>query len=251
MYSGPDRGREGLNDGINLQLPSGNALAWGNVDFDVNLSITNPAFEPDGQLFFDIFDTDGFLGDMLFVNGAYYPYMEVLPRRYRFRTLNASMARFIKLALVVQKASSFAAGTKVPFHFIANDGNFVVKPMLTTARRAGRGRALRHRRRFLEVQAGRHHLPRQPAEADRRPQARRRLSMAQALAGVSDDPCVGPILQFRVVPTMRSVDDPSVTYDYSVANGDRASTSAPATGARRARSCSPTRSRSWRRCASA
>ena len=125
MYSAPDRGREGLNDGFNLQLPSGNALPWGNVDFDVNISISNPAFKPDGQLFFDIFDTDGFLGDMLLVNGSYYPYMEVLPRRYRLRTINASMARFIKLALVVQKASSFAAGTKVPFHFIANDGNFV------------------------------------------------------------------------------------------------------------------------------
>ena len=57
----------------------------------------------DGQLLFDIFDTDGFLGDILCVNGGYYPYFEVLPRRYRFRILNASMARFIKLALTVNR----------------------------------------------------------------------------------------------------------------------------------------------------
>src|SRR5262249_49732072 len=43
-YSGPDRGDETLNDGVNLRLPSGsqalNATGqlarWGNIDFDVN-----------------------------------------------------------------------------------------------------------------------------------------------------------------------------------------------------------------------
>ena len=182
MYSAPDRGREDLNDGFNLRLPSGNALPWGNVDFDVNIAITNPAFKPDGQLFFDIFDTDGFLGDMLCVNGSYYPYMEVLPRRYRLRTLNASMARFIKLALVVQKASSFAAGTKVPFHFIANDGNFVVKPLLmNTLDEQGMAERYDIVVDFSKFKPGDTHLPRQPAEADQRSQARwRRVGGAGA-----------------------------------------------------------------------
>jgi FtsP/CotA-like multicopper oxidase with cupredoxin domain len=222
MYSAPDRGREGLNDGFNLQLPSGNALPWGNVDFDVNISISNPAFKPDGQLFFDIFDTDGFLGDMLLVNGSYYPYLEVLPRRYRLRTINASMARFIKLALVVQKASSFAAGTKVPFHFIANDGNFVVKPLLMdTLDEQGVAERYDIVVDFSKFKPGDTiYLVNLLKQTDGRKPAGA-LSVAQALAGVSDDPCVGPILQFRVVPTMRSVDDPSVTYDYSVVNGDR------------------------------
>jgi FtsP/CotA-like multicopper oxidase with cupredoxin domain len=66
-------------------------LPWGSTDCDVNLAISNPAPDQPGQLFFDIFETDGFLGDMLVVNGSYYPYMEVLPQRYRFRILNASM----------------------------------------------------------------------------------------------------------------------------------------------------------------
>ena len=104
-----------------------NNKSWGNTDFDVNLAVSNPALAQDGQLFFDIFDTDGFVGDILCVNGSYYPYFNVLPRRYRFRILNASMSRFIKLALVVNR-SAIARGTKVPFHFIANDGNLVVNP---------------------------------------------------------------------------------------------------------------------------
>src|SRR5215475_3975143 len=67
-YSGPDRGNEPLNDGVNLRLPSGRLLDWGNTDFDVNLIISDGAFDQAGQYFFDIFTTDGFLGDFPLVN---------------------------------------------------------------------------------------------------------------------------------------------------------------------------------------
>ncbi len=125
-YSGPDRGNEDLTDGVNLRLPSGRLLPWGNIDFDVNLMISDFATSPDGQLFFDIFNTDGFLGDHLLVNFGYAPFMEVLPRKYRFRILNACMSRFIKLALVN------ASGKQVPIRVIANDGNFLVNPVTVT-----------------------------------------------------------------------------------------------------------------------
>ena len=36
----------------------------------------------------------------MLVNFAYAPSMNVLPRKYRFRVLNACMSRFIKMALV-------------------------------------------------------------------------------------------------------------------------------------------------------
>lgn len=212
MYSGPDRGREDLRDGVNLQLPSGNKLPWGNTDFDVNIAITNPAMRPDGQMFFDIFDTDGFLGDMLLVNGTYYPFMEVLPRRYRLRTINASMSRFLKLGLVVDSSSRFARGTAVPFHFIANDGNFIVKPLRLT---------------ILDVQgvAERYDIvvdfsAFQPGDTvylvnflqqtdGRLPSGA--VSTAQALAGVANDPAVGPVLKFVIADSVQSVDDPTVT----------------------------------------
>jgi FtsP/CotA-like multicopper oxidase with cupredoxin domain len=219
-YSGPDRGRETLNDGINLQLPSGSMLPWGNTDFDVNLAISNPATDQSGQLFFDIFNTDGFLGDMLAVNGAYAPYMEVLPRRYRFRILNASMSRFIQLAIAVNQASRFAPGTTVPFHFIANDGNFVVSP-LKIMQLDQQGVAERYDIvvDFSVFSAGDSiRLVNILHQIDgRMPDAT--FSVAQALGGSADDPAVGPILEFRVVNKLQSVDDPSKVYDWSNVRG--------------------------------
>jgi len=119
LYSAVDRGNEGLDDGINLRFPSGTGLDWGNRDYDVNLVIADKAWLPDGQLWFNIFNLDGFLGDRLTVNWQYHPYLEVRARKYRFRILNGSVARYLKLALVDQ------AGRTVPFHMIANDGNIM------------------------------------------------------------------------------------------------------------------------------
>jgi len=90
-YSGPDRGNETLEDGVNHRLPSGSQLDYGNLDFDVNLMVADWATDQNGQYFFDIFNTDGFLGDHLHVNFQYAPVMEVLPRKYRFRILNDTL----------------------------------------------------------------------------------------------------------------------------------------------------------------
>lgn len=103
----------------NLCLPSGSGLDWGNRDYDVNLLIADKAWDSRGQLFFNIFNTDGFLGDRMTVNFLYKPYLDVRARRYRFRVLNGSVSRYLKLALVDQK------GRRVPFHLIANDGNLM------------------------------------------------------------------------------------------------------------------------------
>ena len=118
-YSSIDRGNEGLNDGVNLRLPSGTALDWGNRDYDVNLVIADKAWDRNGQLWFNIFNTDGFLGDHLLTNWQFDPFLEVRARRYRFRILNGSVSRFLKIALVDQN------GVAVPFHLIANDGNIM------------------------------------------------------------------------------------------------------------------------------
>ena len=59
--------------------------------------LAEKAFDTSGQLFMDIFDFDGFLGDVMTVNSAYKPYFEVERRKYRFRILNASVSRFFKL----------------------------------------------------------------------------------------------------------------------------------------------------------
>jgi FtsP/CotA-like multicopper oxidase with cupredoxin domain len=118
-YSSIDRGNEAIEDGVNLRLPSGTALDWGNRDYDVNLALADKAWDQSGQLWFNIFNTDGFLGDQLLVNWQFSPYMEVRARRYRFRILNASVSRLLKIALVDQN------GAAVPMYLIANDGNLM------------------------------------------------------------------------------------------------------------------------------
>jgi FtsP/CotA-like multicopper oxidase with cupredoxin domain len=210
-YSGPDRGNEALADGINLRLPSGALLDWGNIDFDVNLIVSDAAFRPNGQLFFDIFTTDGFLGDVPLVNGAYTPFFEVLPRKYRFRLLNASMSRFWKFAL------AGPSGSAVPFQFIANDGNFVVNPIaLTTLDQQGSGERYDIVVDFSKFRVGdRIRLVNQLQMRDDGRGPKQELTLAQALAGDPNDPCIGPVMEFRIASSVRSVDAPGFTYSSS------------------------------------
>jgi len=206
-YSGRDRGNESLNDGINLRLPSGSLLDFGNVDFDVNLIVSDAALDPAGQLFFDIFTTDGFLGDLPLVNFAYAPTMNVLPRKYRFRILNACMSRFWKLALAGPN------GAAVPFQFIANDGNLVVNPiLLTTLDHQGSAERYDIVVDFSRFRIGDTvRLVNQLQMRDDGRGPKNDLTLAQALAGDPNDPCIGAIAQFRVAASVPSVDVPGVT----------------------------------------
>jgi FtsP/CotA-like multicopper oxidase with cupredoxin domain len=134
-YSALDRGNEAHNDGVNLRLPSGSALPWGNRDYDMNLVIADKAWDPQGQLWFNIFNKDGFIGDQVLVNWQYRPFVDVRARRYRFRILNGSVSRYLGLAMVKQVAGkggempgpsgSNISYNRVPFHMIANDGNIM------------------------------------------------------------------------------------------------------------------------------
>ena len=134
-YSAVDRGNEAWDDGVNLRLPSGSALAWGNRDYDINLVVADKAFDPTGQLWFNIFNTDGFLGDVITTNFLYKPYLDVRARRYRFRILNGAVSRYFAIALVRKvdgptgelpgPSGSGISYERVGFHLIANDGNIM------------------------------------------------------------------------------------------------------------------------------
>jgi cytochrome c peroxidase/FtsP/CotA-like multicopper oxidase with cupredoxin domain len=134
-YSALDRGNEAIDDGVNLRLPSGSAMAWGNRDYDVNLVMADKAWDQTGQLWFNPFNTDGFLGDHVLVNWQYAPVLDVRARRYRFRILNGSVSRFFTFALVREvqgtggempgPAGSGVSYSRVPFHMVANDGNLL------------------------------------------------------------------------------------------------------------------------------
>jgi FtsP/CotA-like multicopper oxidase with cupredoxin domain len=192
IYSALDRGDETVNDGVNLRLPSGssNGKGWGNLDYDVNLMLNEKAFDSSGQLFMDIFQFDGFLGDLMCVNLTYKPYFEVERRKYRFRILNASVSRFFKYGL--------SDGS--PMIQIANDGNLLPTPVVQTLSDE-QGIAERYDwvidfsrysigDKVWMVNTCEHQDGKKPS-AD--------LTLAQALSGTSSDPCVGKFLEFRIV----------------------------------------------------
>jgi FtsP/CotA-like multicopper oxidase with cupredoxin domain len=189
LYSSQDRGNEALDDGVNLRLPSGTALPFGNLDFDVNLMVSDKAFDQDGQLFFDVFDTDGFLGDVMTINGAFKPFFEVERRKYRFRILNADTARFLKLALSDGSA----------FFQIANDGNLLARPvMLTQLDEQGVAERYDIVVDFSRYAVGEKVWLVNLAEHESGRLVANDLTIAEALSGKSQDPGVGKILEFRV-----------------------------------------------------
>src|SRR6185436_3074880 len=221
IYSGLDRGNESIDDGVNLRLPSGSAKDWGNLEYDVNLMLADKAFDRDGQLTFDIFNFDGFMGDVMTVNLAFRPYMEVERRKYRFRILNASVARFCKVAL------ANASGTPQLITQIANDGNLLPHPVLLTELDE-QGIAERYDIviDFSQYQIGdklhlvnlaEHWDPENGELNGRKPV--RDLSMAAALSGTSLDPCVGRFLEFRVA-RHPSAPDQSEVRDTLIPNPD-------------------------------
>jgi spore coat protein A len=87
--------RESVEDSLNL--PRGK--------YEVPLVICDRFFDRDGQLFYPESGTPGapwvpeVFGNAILVNGKLFPYLEVEPRKYRFRLLNGSNGRFYHLSL--------------------------------------------------------------------------------------------------------------------------------------------------------
>jgi len=216
IYSGVDRGAEDIDDGINLRLPSGQASktgkAWGNLDYDVNLMLADKAFDSEGQLLFDIFNEDGFIGDCMTVNLAFRPYFEVERRKYRFRILNAAVARFFKIAL------ANASGGAEQMIQIANDGNLLPRTVKLTALDE-QGIAERY---DIVIDFSKYKINDKLylvnlAEHDDGRGPKQDLRLGDAFAGRSDDPCVGRFLEFRVVRDP-SVEDKSLVPDVLIPN---------------------------------
>jgi FtsP/CotA-like multicopper oxidase with cupredoxin domain len=219
-FSGPDRGyeRPGLSaaaDAVNLRLPSGwrNGRTWGNSDFDIYFFIEDVAFAPDGQQFFDIVDTDGMLGDVMHVNFQWKPVLDVLPRKYRFRTLSAGMSRWIQLAI----ADSLAPNTAqpVPLTQIANDGNLFPRFVRDLPQLDQQGTAERYdfvvdfsRGQNPASQVGKEYYLVNLLEFSNGRKPDETLTLGQALSGLSPDSAVGAIMKFRVVSEVPSVDEP-------------------------------------------
>jgi spore coat protein A len=73
-----------------------------------------------------------FFGDIVCVNGKATPFLEVEPRKYRFRMVNASNARFYHLTLVPADGDGKRNGRPVeapPFRQIGSDGGLLPAPL--------------------------------------------------------------------------------------------------------------------------
>jgi len=106
-------------------LPSGR--------YEIPLVIQDQLLNDDGSLFYpNVGDNPEhpvwvpeFFGDLITVNGKIWPRLDVEPRKYRFRILNASNARVYALAL-----NDRASGMPGPaFQVIGSDGGYLPAPV--------------------------------------------------------------------------------------------------------------------------
>ena len=88
--------RDALDTGLE---PNGLGVPGG--AYEIPLVLADRLFDGSGELFYSPDPTwiPEFFGDTPLVNGAVRPYLAVEPRKYRFRILNASNARFWNLSI--------------------------------------------------------------------------------------------------------------------------------------------------------
>ena len=98
--------------------------------YDIPLIFTDLLIDPaTGQATFDLFDTNGHLGDKYLVNGKVQPYLNVSKRRYRFRLLDKGPSRYYQIYLTNPDNLS----QSIPYWRIMNDGNLLPKPLQVTS----------------------------------------------------------------------------------------------------------------------
>lgn len=80
--------------------------------YEIPLVLFDRSFRPDGQLHYPVSGKPGapwvseYYGSALLVNGKIFPYLEVEPRKYRFRLLNASNGSFYRLSLSAEATTT-------------------------------------------------------------------------------------------------------------------------------------------------
>lgn len=94
-----------------LPLPKGR--------FEIPILIQDRTFNHDASLFYPATWVPEFFGNTILVNGKVWPFLNVEPRRYRFRLLNGSNARFYNLKFE----------PALPFHVIGVDGGLLDRPV--------------------------------------------------------------------------------------------------------------------------
>ena len=117
-------------------------------DYDLPVVITDKMFAANGSLMYDDEGHSGLYGDVMLVNGQPWPSLKVAKRKYRFRILNASLSRGLRLQL----------SNSAPMTVIATDGGLMPQAAGDRPAAGRHGRALRGRHRLRAVHA-RHQDP--------------------------------------------------------------------------------------------
>jgi spore coat protein A, manganese oxidase len=122
--------RDPEEDGLNL--PNG--------PYEIPLLIQDRSFSADGSLLYPPAPhgthpvwMQEFFGNAICVNGKATPFLEVEPRKYRFRLVNGSNSRFYHLTIVPADASSKPNGKPAdapPFIQIGSDGGLLPAPLM-------------------------------------------------------------------------------------------------------------------------
>ena len=113
--------RDEFEDGLNL--PKG--------AYEIPLVIFDRSFRPDGQIYYPVSGKPGspwvseYYGSAILVNGRIFPYLEVEPRKYRFRLLNSSNGSFYRLSFAPDEKFTSEG---LAFHQIGSEQGFLPSP---------------------------------------------------------------------------------------------------------------------------
>lgn len=96
--------------------------------YDIPLMIASRYHQSNGQLVSPAGEDDALYGDVISVNSQPWPFLNVEPRKYRFRLLDASVSRSFKVYLVATGQSA-----RVPMTVVASDAGLVSSAVNTTS----------------------------------------------------------------------------------------------------------------------
>jgi len=127
FYDFLDSGNENDPNSDALRLPGnlqfGTNSAGDPNGYDIYLIFHDVRFNHFGDPDYNVFDTDGHLGDLITTNRKVQPYLNVERRKYRFRMLDGGPSRFYEMALSDNSS----------FFIVTNDGNLLEEPVEATS----------------------------------------------------------------------------------------------------------------------
>ncbi|HWM70405.1 MAG TPA: multicopper oxidase domain-containing protein [Steroidobacteraceae bacterium] len=113
--------RDELED--SLHLPRGS--------YEIPLVLFDRSFRQDGQIYYPVSGNPAsswvseYYGSAILVNGTLFPYLDVEPRKYRFRLLNAANGSYYRLSFA---ADATIAADALEFHQIGSEQGFLAAP---------------------------------------------------------------------------------------------------------------------------